>query len=295
MASFGENLQREREMRGVSLEEIAAATKISGRILKAIEVGDISKLPSGVYARNFIRQYARYLGLDEERVLAEYLLVAPSRSDLDLSRMASPKPEELAGNSRASLLALLIAAVLLGVGYLIYTQTRRAPESPAPSAQNAAREATPSATPVKTAAAPRESAASLGAATAPPTPQAPSPLASSTQGGSRGAGPAEAGAQPGESADSPRASLGEGELTLQVTATEKSWVAVEADGKPSFQRTLMPTEVETVKAKESFTVLTGNAAGIVLTLNSQTLSPLGGRGVTKRVHLTRDDLKNPAP
>jgi len=76
---------------------------------------------------------------------------------------------------------------------------------------------------------------------------------------------------------------------------EKSWVAVEADGRPTFQRVLKPTEVKTVKARESLDVTTGNAAGIVLTLNGQTLSPLGGRNVTKRVHLTREDLKNPEP
>ena len=78
MSAFGENLRREREMRGVSLEEISFATKISLRFLEAIEREDFSKLPGGIFSRSFIRTYARYLGLDEDRVVAEFQL-----ADLD--------------------------------------------------------------------------------------------------------------------------------------------------------------------------------------------------------------------
>lgn len=84
-------------------------------------------------------------------------------------------------------------------------------------------------------------------------------------------------------------------LVLQVAATEQTWVAIEADGKTALQRVLNPQEVETLKARESFDVTTGNAQGIILTLNGETLKPLGRRGEVKSVHLTHDDLKNPAP
>src|SRR5215831_13326994 len=77
MASFGESLRREREMRGVSLEEISATTKISLRFLQALEADDFAKVPGGLFARSFLRSYASYLGLDTERLLAEYQLVAP--------------------------------------------------------------------------------------------------------------------------------------------------------------------------------------------------------------------------
>src|SRR5215470_4687114 len=81
MASFGESLRREREMRGVSLEEISATTKINLRFLQAFEAEDFAKLPGGVFTRSFLRAYADYLGLDTERVLAEYQLVAPPRQE----------------------------------------------------------------------------------------------------------------------------------------------------------------------------------------------------------------------
>ncbi len=73
--TFGERLKREREMRGVGLEEISAATRISTRFLAALENERWHELPGGVFNRGFIRAVARYLGLDEEAMIAEYALV----------------------------------------------------------------------------------------------------------------------------------------------------------------------------------------------------------------------------
>jgi hypothetical protein len=61
------------------------------------------------------------------------------------------------------------------------------------------------------------------------------------------------------------------------------------------QRVLNPNEVETLKAHKSFDVTTGNAQSTILTLNGETLKPLGRRGEMKKVHLTREDLKNSDP
>jgi cytoskeleton protein RodZ len=73
MASFGENLRRERELRGVSLREIADDTKISIRFLQALEQDRVDVLPGGLFRRTFVRQYARYVGLDPERMVAEFI------------------------------------------------------------------------------------------------------------------------------------------------------------------------------------------------------------------------------
>ncbi len=82
---------------------------------------------------------------------------------------------------------------------------------------------------------------------------------------------------------------------LQVAATERAWVAVDADGKTVLQRVLNPDEVQTLKAHKSFEVTTGNAQAVILTLNGETLKPLGRRGEVKSVRLSRDDLKTSAP
>jgi cytoskeletal protein RodZ len=73
MASFGETLRRERELRGISLREIADATKISVRFLQALEADRLELLPGGLFRKAFVRQYARHVGLDPERMVAEFL------------------------------------------------------------------------------------------------------------------------------------------------------------------------------------------------------------------------------
>jgi len=70
--TFGERLKHERELREVSPNEIVVATRISLRFLEALENEDWDKLPGGVFNRGFVRAIARFLGLDEEKLLAEY-------------------------------------------------------------------------------------------------------------------------------------------------------------------------------------------------------------------------------
>jgi len=70
--TFGERLKREREMREVTLKEVTTATRIGPRFLEALENEDWDKLPGGVFNRGFVRAIARFLGLDEENLLAEY-------------------------------------------------------------------------------------------------------------------------------------------------------------------------------------------------------------------------------
>lgn len=284
MASFGENLRREREMRGVSLAEIADATKISARFLKALEAEQFSKVPGGIFTRSFIRAYAKYLGLDEERVLAEYQLIAQAKSDVDLSRLAMSRSTPARDAARARVLVYyLLAAALLSGGYTLFHYSRRVAESQAGIPN-----------PVSVSAAPSPGpSAPAGSSTSDPA-----PLPAATGLAPAGPTPPEQAALPGQSVPPltvPKVTQTEEGLVLQVAATERAWVAVDADGKTTLQRVLSPNEVETFKAKESFDVTTGNAQGIILTLNGETLRPLGRRGEVKSVHLSHDDLKKTAP
>jgi cytoskeletal protein RodZ len=61
-----------RRNRGISLEQIAASTKIGVRALEAIEQGAFQKLPGGIYNTSYIRQYARAIDYDESAILAVY-------------------------------------------------------------------------------------------------------------------------------------------------------------------------------------------------------------------------------
>jgi cytoskeleton protein RodZ len=74
MVLLGEELRRERELREISLREISEATKISIRILEAIESDNYKILPGGVFNRNFLRAYADFIGIDPEKIVRKYQL-----------------------------------------------------------------------------------------------------------------------------------------------------------------------------------------------------------------------------
>lgn len=65
MSQFGEDLRKEREARGIAIESITDATKISGRHLVALEEEHFDVLPGGVFNKGIVRGYARVVGLDE--------------------------------------------------------------------------------------------------------------------------------------------------------------------------------------------------------------------------------------
>ena len=71
--SFGDELRRERLVREITLEEISAATKISLRLLTALERSDLKRLPAPVFTRGFIRAYCLHLGLDPVEKINTYL------------------------------------------------------------------------------------------------------------------------------------------------------------------------------------------------------------------------------
>jgi len=301
MAGYGEYLRREREMRGVSLEEISTATKISIRFLQAIENEELSKLPGGIFTRSFVRTYARYLGLDEERVLADCQLAGQQKPEVDIRRITANRARPNGAASRTRLIAFLMAGVLLAIGYALFRHSRRVMEQQSSTPMVIPQSTTaPGTNPPPTAAPAQPSTPaqpgnnpSLSATSASPT------AGATTAPGTLQGGPPSPGAKanpPNQSVTSEATSAvaAHTDLVLQVAATERVWVAVDADGKTVLQKVLNPNEVENLKALDSFDVTIGNAQGVVLTLNGETLKPLGRRGEVKSIHLTRDDLKNAA-
>jgi cytoskeletal protein RodZ len=116
---FGEHLKREREMRGVSLEEISAATRIGTRFLEAIENDQWDQLPGGVFNRGFIRSIARFLGLDEDSLVAEYALGSHGTAAVD---RAAELPKEIPRNWRPAAVAVGVVLAILILGGLVVRQ-----------------------------------------------------------------------------------------------------------------------------------------------------------------------------
>ena len=79
MGAFGEKLRKQRELRGIELDAISNTTKISTRMLRALEDERFDQLPGGVFNKGFVRAYARQVGLDEQETVADYLAAARER------------------------------------------------------------------------------------------------------------------------------------------------------------------------------------------------------------------------
>ncbi len=73
MPSFGERLKLEREKRKITLEQISSSTKIGTRMLQALEEDKFDQLPGGIFNKGFVRAYSRFVGLDEDQAVADYL------------------------------------------------------------------------------------------------------------------------------------------------------------------------------------------------------------------------------
>src|SRR4030088_882264 len=95
LATFGEELRREHKIRAISLKEIADATKISKRFLDAIERNDHKTLPAPVFTRGFVREYARYLGLNSDEMVNRYNFAAVGDDRIEqsahLERLTTPQ------------------------------------------------------------------------------------------------------------------------------------------------------------------------------------------------------------
>ncbi len=70
---FGENLKVERERRGISLDDISVATRVSVRHLDALEADRFRELPGGVFNRGIVRSYAQFCGLDTDATMQDFL------------------------------------------------------------------------------------------------------------------------------------------------------------------------------------------------------------------------------
>jgi cytoskeleton protein RodZ len=115
---FGSRMRQVREQRGISLRQIAEATKISVSALEALERNDISRLPGGIFSRAFVRSYAAEIGVDPEQTVREFLSQFPH----DSVTAGSPHvlvDDGLRGGRRLDQRALMIAFTIFLVAAAI--------------------------------------------------------------------------------------------------------------------------------------------------------------------------------
>jgi cytoskeleton protein RodZ len=181
--SLGSYLRQERERQRVSLQDIAAATKIQLKFLEALENDAYDQLPATPFVVGFLRAYAQYMAMDSERILATYrsLHRAPEPPEVEQRPVAAPTLTRMlrVRPQRASLMRLGLFLVVFGLltGVAVYElrrgQQARSPVASFPAVLPALPEApTPgSAPPAAPSVAPTEPA-STGPKDTPPLPAA---------------------------------------------------------------------------------------------------------------------------
>jgi len=319
VSSFGEGLKREREKKKIALDQVSASTKISVRMLRAIEEEKFDQLPGGIFNKGFVRAYARHLGLDEEKAVADYLaasapvaLIQPE--DLELRAMAEQKGKER--QRQASLkndfpwgsIAALLLVVALGFSIWGVISGRESqhrgsdlksgavqPPQPETTATPVAQVATTAAVPkpqVATKTAPATNAKPPGSTTAKTNTFDDNEPEVTTRHLSVEGFPSPSGTPAPLKLGTPLPTRA-GSFTLLVSAQENCWVSIMADGKSVFTGTLTAPESHLVHATDSIVLRAGNLGGLEFDFNGKRLPPQGGTGEAKTLTFRADGLEPP--
>lgn len=263
------DLKALREANGLSLPDIFSTTRVGLIYLAAVESGEFNRLPPPVYARDFIRKYARTAGIDEEPILDRYEKylgrLQPTTEETEIQK---PWPET-GGRNRflfASLAAVIIAGVLV-LALFLYDQAGK-PASPPPVADSA-----------------------------PPAPVMPEPApaaeapASSVQATTAAAEPVTA--SPGAAIQPPAAEAKMYRLVIE--AREPTWLRIAEDRNQAYEALLKPGDKIERTASDYFQLDIGNAGGINLTFQGKPLGSIGklGQVVHMRLPEKGSDKKSP--
>jgi cytoskeleton protein RodZ len=235
---FGEELRRERLVREITLEEISAATKISVRLLKALEDSDLSRLPAPAFTRGFIRSYAIHIGIDPEEKVCAYMT--------DLAEAAAgtpPSPVRVAPRfwrrrgATAGTIVGGVTAVLLLLGLIARPECRPAARPEKPAARAARVE-------LKNVTLSSE-----------PTPAVR--------------------AQEPQAAPEP---AGDRPVSLLLEFDADSWTKLDAAEGTLLVGLVRRGETKHFEARGGFRLTLGNAGGVRVTVNGRAMESLGGAG-----------------
>ena len=261
----GTTLRTARELRGLQVAQLAAATKIPVGILLAIEDNHFEKVPRGIYLRGFIRAYAREVGLDSTEMIEQFLpekattLSAATGTDAPFEGTAAPvEPVHIDPEGPRWRLDLGYAVVVpaLVFGLISFNPIGASDSTPA---------------------APPAAAPTAPAAVAPAPPPAGTDAAAVTAGA----------ADTMPDALNAIATAG-GALRVEILARGECWVKAVVDGQPVVARLLQPGERVTVDASHDVVLRVGDPAAFGYSINGLPGPPLGEAGVAVTVRFTSD-------
>ena len=259
--SLGEYFQKAREAKGLTLEEAAARTRILPQYLKAVEDNNYAKLPDEVFAKGFVRSYARILALDEATVIRQFEESGgqfyAKRNERETLKQKLEEEERRKKVNR-NIVVGMVSVVLLILFVLIGRDRDRPEPRPVP----------PDPVPAASLPAP---------ASEPPRAEPPAPAGDPFPRSASGPSEVErnfSGVLPLEGV----VPDGRKKLILDVEAIERCWVKVQVDHAPAQEVLLNPGDRTRWKAQERVTLTLGNAGGVRVSLNGKLQGPFGGRG-----------------
>jgi len=307
MESIGEFFRQVRETKGLTIDEVASKTRIRSDFVKALEDGNFAKLPDQVFARGFVRSYARSLGLDEDDAIHRFTQSAGAYYDKQVERerlKVRQAEEERKRQANRKAVAIAIGIAILTLIFLLSREQssllvrRSSSDIPAAGSKRAA----PTMQESLDAPPSQQAEAVSPAPPAPKTKPSETAAVSAKEGEDKNAGPVTG---PGPTAlivpeltapapsslgsDGPLGGISlegtgatEGKLALDLEATELSWVVVQIDGGSPQEALLRPGEKATWKGQDQFILTLGNAGGVKAELNGQPLKPFGPSGKVAR-------------
>ncbi len=289
MESVGEFFKHVRETKGLTIDEVASKTRIRTDFLQALEDGNFARLPDQVFAKGFVRTYARSLGLDEEDAMNRFVQSAGAfydkREEGERLRVKQAVDERRRRTSRKTLV-FAVGVILLVLVLFLREQSGVVVTPPGVDVPSTVRPPMPSSEgffdqgvgPISeqpasapgglpeaaTASVPRIPAvAEVGASTSATrrdSPGLPVMLPDDLLGGSTGEAP----------------------LVLDIEALEVTWVVVQIDGGGPHEALLQPGERITWRGQDQFILTLGNAGGVLVVLNGETKGPFGPSGTVAR-------------
>ncbi len=302
MESVGEFFRQVRETKGLTIDEVAAKTRIRTDFVKALEDGNFAKLPDQVFARGFVRSYARSLGLDEEDAVHRFIQSAGAfyekqdeRERLKLRQVEEEQKRR--SNRKAVTIAIGIAIVtltmLLSREQSTVFRRGNADQVPTKRAVHPAKEVPDSGKKQESEPAAETSKTPEGsvASTQPTTdthrsepgqePAVTAKLELDTPVTVSTVSPGADGPLGGISLDRTD-NVQDGQLVLDLEATELSWVVIQIDHGSPQETLLRPGEKGHWKGQDQFILTLGNAGGVKAELNGKPQKPFGPSGKVAR-------------
>jgi len=299
--SFGASLKRERELRGISLEEISESTKISIRLLEAIECDHHQLLPGGIFRKAFIKSYARYLGMDEDKVLQEYFLTAETVSPPSIAEEKFDLEKTVTtflSQNMKSAIGITIALIVVGLSFWFFGESGGnhatvSPDSKRPLPRAASEPSPPSFVPNRPAGSSplgrtfpvaASKASPIQKATTPPVPSAAELKVLGERAKKRGTPPAVRENPVLETAKS--GELSKPGLMLGIDATEQCWLSVRSSDSPLYAGILQSEQSKQFSLQKPLRLTVGNAGGVRLSINGKPFATLGKPGEVRVIEIT---------